>query len=116
MLSFVDLAEPAREDRRRARRQDALEEEKKTSCDLGKSQLRVKGGQKKGARPEQWCSAGAMRRRLASEVGRPSKHWLIDNPEGLLLVIKLIRTDTTLDLSQKAEKACYPYIGCCIYR
>ncbi|KAM0046200.1 hypothetical protein Hdeb2414_s0009g00313251 [Helianthus debilis subsp. tardiflorus] len=31
--------------------------------------------------------------------------------------IKLIRTDTTLDLSQKAEKGMLsPFLGCCLYR
>ena len=47
------------------------------------------------------------RRRLAGQPNASKRHLiimptLVDVPE-----IKLIRTDTTLDLSQKAEKVCF---------
>ena len=49
------------------------------------------------------------RRRLAGQPNASKRHLIllptfVDVPE-----IKLIRTDTTLDLSQKAEKVCFIY-------
>ena len=69
----------------------------------------------KGSRILALCSArstsrvplGKPRKRLPQrKIGVTSK-----TPVGVISVVTLIRTDTTLDHSQKAEKVCYGIVG-----
>jgi hypothetical protein len=69
----------------------------------------------KGSRILALCSArstsrvplGKPRKRLPQrKIGVTSK-----TPVGVISVVTLIRTDTTLDHSQKAEKVCYRIVG-----
>ena len=54
------------------------------------------------------CSARATREQPASKLARPTPQRKIGvtskTPVGVISVVTLIRTDTTLDHSQKAEK------------
>ena len=57
------------------------------------------------------CSARATHERPTSKLMVPAPQRKIGvtskTPVGVISVVTLIRTDTTLDHSQKAEKVCY---------
>ncbi len=64
---------------------------------------------KRVSHSQRLCKTDATMLAMAAsyQLRSPNKNWMTDVlPIGSISVVILIRTDTTLDLSQKAEKVC----------